>query len=128
MMGTKGGDQDRLFYSFNLDKHVPADHLLRGTDHFLDLSELRRHLEPFYSHTGRPSVDPELMIRMLLVGYCFGIRSERRLYSNQHCRSYACSWPILPLRAGSTNGLRALYPVKTRGIDAQRCEFNDRSM
>jgi transposase len=84
MMGTKGGDQDRLFYSFNLDKHVPADHLLRRIDRFLDLSELRRHLEPFYSHTGRPSVDPELMIRMLLVGYCFGIRSERRLCEEVH--------------------------------------------
>jgi transposase len=84
MMGTKGGDQDRLFYSFNLDKHVPADHLLRKIDRFLDLSELRRQLEPFYSHTGRPSVDPELMIRMLLVGYCFGIRSERRLCEEVH--------------------------------------------
>jgi transposase len=84
MMGTKGGDQDRLFYSFNLDRHVPADHLLRRIDRFLDLSELRRHLEPFYSHTGRPSVDPELMIRMLLVGYCFGIRSERRLCEEIH--------------------------------------------
>ena len=84
MMGTKSGDQDRLFYSFNLDKHVPADHLLRRIDRFLDLSELRRHLEPFYSHTGRPSVDPELMIRMLLVGYCFGIRSERRLCEEVH--------------------------------------------
>ena len=84
MMGTKGGDQDRLFYSFNLDKHVPADHLLRRIDRFLDFSQLRRQLEPFYSHTGRPSVDPELMIRMLLVGYCFGIRSERRLCEEVH--------------------------------------------
>lgn len=84
MMGTKGGDQDRLFYSFNLDKHVPADHLLRGIDRFLDLGDLRRHLEPYYSHTGRPSVDPELMIRMLLVGYCFGVRSERRLCEEVH--------------------------------------------
>jgi transposase len=84
MMGTKGGDQDRLFYSFNLDKHVPADHLLRRIDRFLDLSQLRQRLEPFYSHTGRPSIDPELMIRMLLVGYCFGIRSERRLCEEVH--------------------------------------------
>jgi transposase len=84
MMGSKSGDQDRLFYSFNLDKHVPANHLLRGIDQFLDLGDLRRHLEPFYSHTGRPSVDPELMIRMLLVGYCFGIRSERRLCEEVH--------------------------------------------
>lgn len=84
MMGTQGGDQDRLFYSFNLDKHVPADHLLRGIERFLDLSDLRRHLEAYYSPTGRPSVDPELMIRMLLVGYCFGIRSERRLCEEVH--------------------------------------------
>jgi transposase len=79
MMGQRGGNQDRLFYSFNLDDHVPADHLLRGIDRFLDLADLRQHLASYYSHTGRPSVDPELMIRMLLVGYCFGIRSERRL-------------------------------------------------
>jgi transposase len=84
MMGQSGGDQTQLFYSFNLDQHVPADHLLRGIDRFLDLSDLRQHLEPFYSHTGRPSVDPELMIRMLLVGYCFGIRSERRLCDEVH--------------------------------------------
>jgi transposase len=84
MMGQSGGDQNRLFYSFNLDQHVPADHLLRGIDRFLDLADLRQHLAPFYSHTGRPSVDPELMMRMLLVGYCFGIRSERRLCEEVH--------------------------------------------
>jgi transposase len=79
MMGQHSGSQDRLFYSFNLDDHVPADHLLRGIDRFLDLTDLRAYLAPFYSHTGRPSIDPELMIRMLIVGYCFAIRSERRL-------------------------------------------------
>src|SRR5476649_2008623 len=84
MMGQWGGDQDRLFYSFNLDDHVPRNHLLRGIHRFLDLSELRRHLVPFYSHTGRPSIDPELMVRMLIVGYCFGIRSERRLCEEVH--------------------------------------------
>jgi transposase len=84
MMGQHSGTQDRLFYSFNLDAHVPADHLLRGIDRFLDLTELRQHLAPFYSHTGRPSIDPELMVRMLLVGYCFGIRSERRLCEEVH--------------------------------------------
>jgi transposase len=57
--------QDQLFYAFNLDDHVPRDHLLRGVDRFLDLGQLRQHLSPFYSHTGRPSIDPELMIRML---------------------------------------------------------------
>jgi transposase len=67
-----------------LDDHVPADHMLRAIDRFLDLDGLRRHLAPFYSTTGRPSIDPELMIRMLLVGYCSGIRSERRLCEEVH--------------------------------------------
>jgi transposase len=84
MMGQSGGDQVRLFYSFNLDQHVPADHLLRGIERYLDVGGLRQHLAPFYSHTGRPSVDPKLMMRMLLVGYCFGIRSERRLCEEVH--------------------------------------------
>src|SRR6266581_6509677 len=84
MMGQGSGGQKPLFYSFNLDGHVPADHLLRGIDHCLDLGDLRRHLAPFYSHTGRPSVDPELMVRMLLIGYCYGIRSERRLCEEIH--------------------------------------------
>jgi transposase len=76
--------QDQLFYAFNLEGHVPRDHLLRGVDRFLDLSELRQHLAPLYSHTGRPSIDPELMIRMLVIGYCLGIRSERRLCEEVH--------------------------------------------
>lgn len=84
MMGQSGGAQEQLFYSFNLDDHVPVDHLLRGIDRFLDLTELRQHLSSFYSHTGRPSIDPELIIRMLIVGYCFGIRSERRLCEEVH--------------------------------------------
>ncbi len=84
MMGQNGGNQNRLFYSFNLEDHVPANHLLRGIDHFLDLTDLRAYLAPFYSHTGRPSIDPELMIRMLIIGYCFGIRSERRLCEEVH--------------------------------------------
>jgi transposase len=84
MMGQHSGNQDRLFYAFNLDDHVPPEHLLRGIDRFLDLNDLRQHLTPFYSHTGRPSVDPELMIRMLIIGYSFGIRSERRLCEEVH--------------------------------------------
>ena len=84
MMGRQCGGQKRLFYSFNLDDHVPTDHLLRGIDQFLDLGELHQHLAPFYSHTGRPSIDPQLLIRMLIVGYCFGIRSERRLCEEVH--------------------------------------------
>ena len=84
MMGRKRGGQKPLFYAFNLDDHVAADHLLRGIDRCLDLGELRHQLAPFYSHTGRPSIDPELMVRMLIVGYSFGIRSERRLCEEVH--------------------------------------------
>src|SRR5437667_1062704 len=84
MMGQRSGGHRQLFYSFNLDDHIPSDHLLRGVDQFLDLGELQQHLAPFYSHTGRPSIDPHLLIRMLIVGYCFGIRSERRLCEEVH--------------------------------------------
>jgi transposase len=79
MMGDIPPDQNTLFYNFSLDRHIPKDHLLRKLDQFLDFDQIRRHLQPFYSHTGRPSIDPELLIRMLLIGYCYGIRSERRL-------------------------------------------------
>lgn len=84
MMGERTVLQEALFYSFNLDRHVPMDHLLRSIDRFVDLSEVREHLRPYYSSVGRPSIDPELMIRMLIVGYCFGIRSERRLCDEVH--------------------------------------------
>jgi transposase len=76
--------QEALFYGFSLERHVPSDHMLRSIDRFVDLSGVRAHLEPYYSAMGRPSIDPELMIRMLLVGYCFGIRSERRLCEEVH--------------------------------------------
>ena len=79
MLGNRVGQQNRLIYAFDLEERVPNDHLLRRLDAVLDLTWLRAELAPFYSHTGRPSVDPELMIRMLLVGYCYSIRSERRL-------------------------------------------------
>ena len=79
MMGERVGSQDRLFYEFCLEDRIPADHLLRKIDVVLDLSWLRAELAPYYSHTGCPSIDPELLIRMLLVGYCYSIRSERRL-------------------------------------------------
>jgi transposase len=92
MMGCRTGSQDRLFYSFNLDEHIPQNHLLRGIERCLDLGELRQHLADYYSHTGRPSIDPELMIRMLIVGYCYGIRSERRLCEEVHLNlAYRCS-------------------------------------
>ena len=79
MMGQLPPAQNALFYDFCLEDHIPSDHLLRQINEFLDFDSIRQHLKPFYSHTGRPSIDPELMIRMLLVGYCFGIHSERRI-------------------------------------------------
>jgi transposase len=81
MMGRRDRDQGKLFYAFNLQDRVPANHLLRRIDPFVTvaLEDLHAELRPFYSDIGRPSVDPELMIRMLIVGYCYGIRSERRL-------------------------------------------------
>lgn len=82
--GRRKDDQVSLFCSFNLEDHVPANHLLRGIDRFLDLRDLRQYLADHHSHTGLPSIDPELMIRMLVIGYCFGIRSERRLCEEVH--------------------------------------------
>jgi transposase len=84
MMGFQADNQERLFYSFNLEDHVPQNHLLRGINQYLDLNELHQHLAEHYSNTGRPSIDPELMIRMLIIGYSFGIRSERRLCEEVH--------------------------------------------
>ena len=84
MMGERQVDQGSLFYEFSLERHVPANHLLRAIDRFVDLGDLRARLAPFYSSMGRPSIDPELLIRMLLIGYCHGIRSERRLCEEVH--------------------------------------------
>src|SRR3954447_15954040 len=84
MMGERRGAQEALFYGFRLERHVPANYLLRAIDRVVDLSSLRTHLRPLYSEIGRLSIDPELMVRMLIVGYCFGIRSERRLCEEVH--------------------------------------------
>jgi transposase len=107
-MGHRKVEQAALFYEFSLDRHVPADHLLRSIDRFVEFGELRRELQRrrtvsstrrnrslwrnrpcrFFGAVlqpgGGPSIDPELMIRMLIVGYCFGIRSERRLCDEVH--------------------------------------------
>src|SRR6188474_1776654 len=81
MMGRQRRDQVRLFYEFRLEDRIPESHLLRRINVFvtLALADLHKELEPHYSDIGRPSIDPELMIRMLIVGYCYGIRSERKL-------------------------------------------------
>ena len=81
MMGRQRRDQGQLFYEFRLEDRIPEDHLLRRINVFVTavLADLHKQLEPYYSDIGRPSIDPELMIRMLIVGYCYGIRSERKL-------------------------------------------------
>src|SRR3984893_12045909 len=81
MMGRQTGDQSQLFYLFNLEQRIPVHHLLRRINPIVTrtLADLREKLAPFYSDIGRPSIDPELMIRMLIIGYCYGIRSERKL-------------------------------------------------
>jgi transposase len=81
MMGRQGGDQASLFYEFRLEDRIPKDHLLRRINSFVTpvLGDVREQLQPHYSEIGRPSVDPELMLRMLIVGYCYGLRSERKL-------------------------------------------------
>ena len=86
MLGRQSGEQASLFYEFRLDDRVPKNHLLRRINAFVTtaLADMHELLRPFYSDIGRPSVDPELMIRMLIVGYCMGIRSERRLCEEVH--------------------------------------------
>jgi hypothetical protein len=91
MMGERRVMQEALFYGFSLERHVPDNHMLRRVDRFVDLSDLRAHLGPYYSEVGRPSIDPELMMRMLIVGYCLGIRSERRLCAAYRRRSTSIS-------------------------------------
>jgi hypothetical protein len=115
MMGKQTSDQERLFYGFNLESHVPQDHLLRGINYFLDLSDLREYLSNYYSPTGRPSIDPELMIRMLVIGYCFGIRSERRL-----CEEVHLTWPI----AGSVGSVwKIRCPITRRSQRTGMVDF-----
>lgn len=83
MMGKQKAPEE-LFYRFRLEDHVPANHTLRALDAVLNFDRQRDLLRQHYSHTGRPSIDPELMLRMLLVGYVYGIRSERRLCEEVH--------------------------------------------
>ena len=89
MMGRLSHDQEQFFYSFRLDEAVPEDHAVREIAAVLDLSWAHSELAPHYPKIGRPSIDPVLMIRMLIVGYVFGIRSERAL-----CREVQVTWPI----------------------------------
>ena len=81
MMERQTGDQSRLVYALNLGELIPERHLLRRINPIVTsvLAELRGKLKAFYSEIGGPSIDPELMLRMLIVGYCYGIRHERKL-------------------------------------------------
>ena len=81
MTGRREREQGQFFYAFDLDNVVPANHLVRQINGVLDLDWVHKELAPYYSHTGRPSIDPVRMIRMLIVGYVFAIRSERQLCS-----------------------------------------------
>ena len=91
MMGDRLVRQNHLFYDVCLEDRVPPDHLVRRLDAVLDLGWLRAELAPYYSHTGCPSVDPELMIRMMLLGYCYSVRSDRRLCQDVDM-SFAYRW------------------------------------
>jgi transposase len=96
MMGRRESGQEQFFYSFDLDKVVPPDHLVRQIDGLLDLSWVHKELAPYCSHTGRPSVDPVLMIRMLIVVYVFAIRSERRICISRLVLSAAKLFRLMP--------------------------------
>src|SRR6478609_6403564 len=109
MMGPRQVEQGVLFYNFSLDGHVPADHLLRSIDRFVDLSELRRELAPFYSTLGRPSIDPELMIRMLIVGYCFGIAP-----SGVSAKRSTSIWPTGGSAGSGSTAMSPIIPPSPR--------------
>src|SRR5829696_4868724 len=116
MMGERLVMQESLFYAFCFEDHVPSDHLLRSIDRFVDCSELRRPLAGFYSSTGRSSIDPELMIRMLLIGYNLGIGSERRLCGEVHL-NLAYRWFCRPALGARC---RTIPPSPRTGTEAFR--------
>ena len=118
MTGERAIRQEALFFGFNLDEHVPADHLLRSIDRFVELADIRRQLAPYDSAIGRPSIHPELMIRMLLVGYCCGIRFERRLCEEVHL-NLAYRWFC---RLGADR--RGTRPLDLSGSPAEGVDSN----
>ena len=94
MMGQLPAQQNALFYEFCLENHIPEEHLLRQIDLFLDFDQTREHLDLFYSHTGRPSIDPELMIRLLLIGYCYGVPRHHHVDQIIFWTHFAIGWSI----------------------------------
>src|SRR5438477_8689718 len=117
MMGERRVQQEALFYEFSLERHVPEKHLLRSIDRYVELDGLRQELAPFYSEMGRPSIDPELLIRMLIVGYCFGIGSERRLCEEVHLN--------LAYRWFCRLGLDGSVPVQSSFLMQRHGRFGD---
>ena len=114
MMGERRVMQEALFYGFSLERHIPDDHLVRKVDRFVDLSEVRAHLSPYYSDVGRPSIDPELMMRMLIVGYCLGIRSERAQAEEVHLNlayRWFCRLALMPMSRSTQRFLRTDTPL-----------------
>ena len=103
MMGRRERGQGQFFYAFDLDKVVPADHLVRQIDGVLDLDWVHKELAPYYSRTGRPSIDPVLMIRMLIVGYVFAIARSGGCVPR--CRS------IWHIGGFASSALRMGYPT-----------------
>ena len=133
MMGRQSGDQASLFYEFRLEDRIPKDHLLRRINVFVAavLCGVREQLKPHYSEIGRPSIDPELMIRMLIVGYCYGVRSERRLTQEVElhlayrwfCRldlDDKCRTTRLSRRTGSTGSGRAMFFAMSSNVSSSR--------
>ena len=124
MMGERRVMQEALFYGFSLERHVPDNHLLRKIDRFVDLSEVRRHLEPYYSETGRPSIDPELMIRMLIVGYSFGFAPSggcaRRSISIWPIAGFV-DWALMPMSPIIRRFPRTAMAVFAKAISCASC-------
>lgn len=109
MMGQLSTGQDRLFYSLNFEDHIPKNHLLRSIDQCLDLSDLRDYVADFYCPIGHTLIDPELMIRMLVVGYCYGTRGRLERSVTQDGRRSGAE-PTHTL----SNPLHSHYPPPTR--------------
>src|SRR3978361_1201708 len=118
MMGRLKSDQGQLFYEFHLGDAVPEDHLVRKIDAALDLSWLRGELASHYSSIGRPSIDPELMIRMLIVGYVFAIRSERLI-----CREANAPGAFMGLLKGANFGKQRRDRRRVFGSAVRRGEL-----
>jgi hypothetical protein len=124
MMGERRVMQEALFYGFSLERYVPDNHLLRKIDRFVDLSEVRTHLEPYYSDVGRPSIDPELMIRMLIVGtasaFVPSVGCARRSISI--CRiAGSVDWGSMPTSPIIRRFQRTVMAVSVRAICCASC-------